>query len=70
MAEKIALQYVGGGNFIVGVPARDLLASEISEIEAKMSYRDLKKFLVDSGLYHEIKPLKKETTSKKKKKED
>lgn len=70
MAEKIVLQYIGGGNFIVEIPARDLLASEIEEIEARMSYRNLKQFLVDSGLYHEIKPPKKETTSKKKKKED
>jgi len=65
MAEKIALQYVGKGGFILGIPARDLLASEIVEIEARLSYRNLKKFLVESGLYHEIKP-KKETTSKKK----
>ncbi len=70
MAEKIALQYIGDGTFIVGIPARDLLASEIQAIETRMAYKDLKGFLVESGLYHEVKPIKKETTSKKRKKED
>jgi hypothetical protein len=66
MAEKIVLEYIGPGDFIVGIPARDLLASEIAELEARMSYKDLKKFLVGTGLYHEVKP-KKETKAKKEK---
>ena len=65
MAEKIALQYVGKGDFILEIPARDLLESEIVEIEARLSYRNLKKTLVESGLYHEVKP-KREPTSKRK----
>ena len=41
------LKYVGKGSFLVGVPARDLNASEVKK------YGDGK--LLNSGLYEEIK---------------
>ncbi len=40
------VRYIGGGNFIPGVPARDMTPDEWSEIPA-----DLREAAVQNGLY-------------------
>jgi len=50
------LKYVGEGEFLMGVPARDLTPQDIATLEATLAYKDLTKFLVNSGLYEEVKP--------------
>jgi hypothetical protein len=42
------LRYIGGGAFVVGLPARDLTAQEVKLYGAQR--------LLDTGLYAEIKP--------------
>lgn len=41
------LKYVGGGAFLIGVPARDLTDEEIEELGLD------RKILIESGLYEE-----------------
>lgn len=41
------MKYIGNGNFLPNVPARDLTEEEVKQFG--------KKFLLDSGLYKEIK---------------
>lgn len=62
------LIYIGKGNFLLQVPARDLTEEEIKGLEAKHGWKDLKKFLLDSGLYEVEKP--KPKPEPKTKKED
>jgi hypothetical protein len=63
------LKYVGDGSYIFHIPARNLTDDEIKEIEGKFGYRDLRKFLIDSGMYAEPEKPKK-VASKKKEKEE
>ena len=65
----MGLKYVGKGDFIVNIPARDLTDEEIKVIEGQFGYTNLREFLVKSDYYEE--PTKKpEVKVKSKKKEE
>lgn len=63
----MGLRYVGKGDFIVNIPARDLTEDEIKVIEGQFGYTNLRKFLVESEYYEE--PTKKPEVKVKSKKE-
>ena len=48
------LKYIGRGNFLLQVPARDLTEDEIKGLKQKFAWRNLRKTLIDSGLYEEM----------------
>ena len=62
----MALKYIGNGDYILNIPARDLTDDEVKDIQGRFGYTDLRKFLVDSGYYAE--PTK--SAPKKTKKEE
>ena len=65
----MGLKYVGKGDFIVNIPARDLTDEEIKVIEGQFGYTNLREFLVESDYYEE--PTKKpEVKIKSRKKEE
>ena len=48
----VALKYIGGGAFIVGLPARDLSEDEVEELGGE-------EVLLETGLYERVKKRKK-----------
>ncbi len=56
MMDKVKLQYVGNGTFVIGVPARDLSANDIKQLDS-----DQIKAALASGLYIELSDKKKES---------
>lgn len=62
------LKYVGNGSYLLQVPARDLREQEIKDLEAKFGWKNLRKTLLDGGLYIEEEE-KPEPAPKKKKEE-
>ena len=47
------LRYIGGGAFIVGIPARDLTSEDIARLPGRLRRRAEK-----SGLYAPVRPAK------------
>jgi len=47
------LKYIGRGDFLLQVPARNLTGEEIKSLEAKYGWVNLRKTLLESGLYSE-----------------
>ncbi len=50
------LKYVGGGESFFNIPARNVTEGEVKEIEARFGFKDLRQFLLSSGLYVEGEP--------------
>ena len=48
MYDRILLKYVGRGDALIGVPARDIRASDVSEFKLDIAV------LLKSGLYVEV----------------
>lgn len=48
------LKYIGRGNFLLQVPAQDITEDKIKELEQKFAWKNLRKTLIDSGLYEEM----------------
>ena len=48
------LKYIGRGDFLLQIPARDVTEDEIKGLEQKFSWKNLRKTLIDSGLYEEM----------------
>ena len=48
------LKYIGRGDFILQIPARDVTEDEIKKLEQKFAWRNLRKTMLDSGLYEEM----------------
>lgn len=58
---EVVLKYVGGGTFIIGIPARDLTAAEVKEHGGMVE-------LCKTGLYERVAPpVEKPMKAKKKK---
>ena len=64
------LKYIGKGGFIAMVPARDLTEDEIDGLEQQFGWKNLRKTLLDSGLYEEEVPKKTSKAVSKKKNEE
>jgi hypothetical protein len=61
------LKYVGKGSYLLQVPARDLQEEEITEMETKFGWKNLRQTLLDGGLYveeEEYKPKPKKKVTK------
>lgn len=50
------LKYIGKGGFILQVPARDITEDEIEGLQQRFGWKNLRKTLLDSGLYEEEAP--------------
>jgi len=48
------LKYIGRGNFILLIPARDLTEDEIKGLGQKYTWKNLRQTLLDSDLYEEM----------------
>jgi len=48
------LKYIGRGDFILQIPARDVTEDEIKKLEQKFAWKNLRKTMLDSGLYEEM----------------
>jgi hypothetical protein len=64
------LKYVGDGAYLLQVPARDLQEEEIANMEAKFGWKNLRKTLLDGGLYVEEEEEEETKPLPKKKKEE